>query len=407
MPLIHDADAPVLTEAMSVGETLHSRARTSPRVERLGSIDQLRGFVILLMALDHVRDYFTNAQFEPTDLQHTTAALFFTRWITHFCAPTFIFLAGVSARLMSERKPRAALSKFLLTRGLWLVVLEITVVTFAWTFNFKYQLGLILQVIWATGISMCMLAALIWLPAAAVGVFGVAMIAAHNLLDPIKPESFGTWAPLWKIIHVQGEAPFGLVLYPLVPWIGVMAAGYGFGAIYRFERARRVRILWQLGLGLCVLFVVVRGLNGYGDPHPWSQQRDALFTALSFFNVTKYPPSLAYVAMTLGPALLALAWLDLREPRPAKVFETFGRVPLFAYVVHIALAHLLAGVLGLVSGYGASTLTTIFVFYPKGWGVGLPGVYLAWLAVLAVLYPLCRWFAGVKRARSDWWLSYL
>ncbi|HET6337336.1 MAG TPA: heparan-alpha-glucosaminide N-acetyltransferase domain-containing protein [Polyangiales bacterium] len=403
--LTADAYAPTFVDSDAV--SVPPLEREKPRTRRVPSIDRLRGIVIALMALDHVRDFFTNAHFSPTDLQHTTPALFFTRWITHYCAPTFIFLAGVSAQQMSARMSRLALQRFLLTRGLWLIALEFTVVMFVWMFNVSYPLGLVMQVIWATGFSMCALAALVSLPARWVGAFGVAMIASHNLLDGIRPESFGTWAPLWRIVHVEGETPFGVVVYPVVPWIGVMAVGYGFGEIYRLERARRLRTLVYAGLGLCAAFIFLRAINLYGDPRPWSQQRDLLWTSLAFLDVTKYPPSLAYVLMTLGPAMLVLALLERTSSGFAKGFETFGRVPMFAYVVHLAIAHLFAGLLGALQGHGSTILTTIFVFYPKNWGVGLLGVYFAWLLVLACLYPLCHWFGGVKRRRSDWWLSYL
>ncbi|MET0388307.1 MAG: heparan-alpha-glucosaminide N-acetyltransferase domain-containing protein, partial [Polyangiales bacterium] len=375
---------------------------------RVRSIDVLRGLVIVLMALDHVRDYFTNVRYEPTDLAKTSVALFFTRWITHYCAPTFIFLAGTSAYLLSRKLDRPALQRFLLTRGLWLVLLEFSVVSFVWSFNFLYKLGLVMQVIWATGISMCFLAGLVYLPTVAVGAVGVVMIAGHNLLDGIPPARFGGWAPLWNIIHVQGELPFGLALYPLVPWIGVMASGYAFGACYRLDGETRTRRQLALGAGLIALFLIVRGINVYGDLQPWAAQRDVLWTVMSFINVTKYPPSLAYVTMTLGPALLLLAAFEhLPGGRLARALETLGRVPMFAYVLHLAIAHLLAGVLGLVWLDTPVILTNIFVFYPDAWGVGLGSVYVAWLVVLACLYPLCRWFAALKRQRTDWWLAYL
>lgn len=379
---------------------------------RLMSIDMLRGLAIVLMALDHVRDYFTGAPFQATDLDQTTPALFFTRWVTHFCAPVFVFLAGTGAFLLSRRATPAQTSRFLLTRGLWLIALEWTVVTFVWTFNFEYRLGLIMQVIWAIGVSMIVLAALIRLPLAAIAAIGVAMIAGHNLFDGVAPESLGAWAPLWQVLHVQGvlsfgATPAGFVHYPLIPWIGVMAAGYAFGRLYEFEAGRRRRVLVALGLGLCAAFVVLRLVNGYGDLAPWSTQRNATVTLLSFLNVTKYPPSLLFLLMTLGPAMLLLAWFERLHGPLAGMLATFGRVPLFAYVVHIVLAHLFAGLVALATGYGTVVLTDFFLFYPDGWGVGLPGVYLAWLIVLAVLYPLCRWFAAVRRRRGDWWLAYL
>lgn len=378
---------------------------------RLLAIDLVRGLVIVLMALDHVRDYFTGTPFAATDLTQTTPLLFFTRWITHFCAPVFVLLAGTSAFLMSQRLDRAQLARLLWTRGLWLVVLEWTVVTFAWTFNFDYSLGLIMQVIWAIGMSMIVLAALVRLPTTWIGAIGVLMIVAHNLTDGIAPESFGVLEPLWRVLHVQGPlaiggTPVGFVLYPLVPWIGVMAAGYALGQVYLLDAAHRRRILLALGMALCAGFVALRAINAYGDPAPWSGQDSAAFTLLSFLNTTKYPPSLLYLLMTLGPALLLLAACEHARGTVAQALATFGRVPLFAYVLHIVLVHLFAGLVALATGYGTAILTDFFLFYPNEWGYGLPVVYLAWLVVIALLYPACRWFADLKRRRRTWWLSY-
>ena len=394
-PLVESSSLPLRANVVSAGKS------------RLASIDRVRGLVIALMALDHVRDYFSNFAFDSTDLEHTSTALFLTRWITHYCAPTFIFLAGVSARLVSVRTGTRGLQRFLLTRGVWLVLLEFTVVMFCWTFNFRYPMGLVMQVIWAIGASMCVLAALVVLPALAVGVIAAIMIAGHNLLDPITPEAFGSWAPLWHVLHVPGKAPWGAVLYPLVPWVGVMALGYALGAAYQWESARRQRAWFAIGAACCLGFLAIRALNGYGDPHPWSVQARDGFTWLSFLKVTKYPPSLAYVLMTLGPALLLLAAFERVGSPLLRPVEVFGRVPLFAYVVHLALAHALAGTIGFIQGFGAAILTNIFLFYPEEWGFGLGGVYCAWLAVLIALYPLCAWFASVKARRRDWWLAYL
>lgn len=382
-------------------------AGTRARV-RLMSIDILRGLVIVLMALDHVRAYFTGVRFDPLDLTQTSAPLYVTRWITHFCAPIFVFLAGTSSWLVSKRLTKAELSRFLLTRGFWLVVLEFTVVRFAWMFNFSYlQFGLIMQVIWAIGASMIVLALLVHLPLRAIGAIGVFMIAGHNLLDGISPERFGAWAPLWNVIHVSGQTPFGFVAYPLVPWIGVMAAGYAIGTVFDMDAQRRCRILIALGLSLIGIFVVLRLVDVYGDPRKWSAHSSILFTALSFLNVSKYPPSLFYLLVTLGPALVLLALLESAQGRFARVLATFGRVPLFFYVLHIALAHLLAGIVAYAMGYGTTLLTGIFFTAPPEWGFGLPVVYLAWACVLVLLYPLCRSFAGVKQRRGEWWLSYL
>jgi uncharacterized membrane protein len=376
-------------------------------VARLHSIDVLRGLVIVLMALDHVRDYFTAVRFDPLDLTQTSATLFMTRWITHFCAPVFIFLAGMSAQLVSRRCTPAQLSRFLLTRGVWLVVLELTVVNFALNFNLRYEMGAVMQVIWVIGASMIVMAALVRLPVRVIGAIGVAMIAGHNLLDGITPQQFGAWAPLWNVLHVQGVTPFGFVLYPLIPWVGVMALGFALGTIFDLERARRRRMLLWLGSSGIAAFVVLRAMNGYGDPQPWSVQDSFGFTVLSFLDVAKYPPSLLYVLMTLGPGLLLLAAFESARGRFVGILETFGRVPLFFYVLHFFLAHLAAGLLAMAMGFGTTVLTGFFLAYPKEWGVGLPAIYLAWLLVVATLYPACRWFAQIKRRRKDWWLSYL
>jgi uncharacterized membrane protein len=377
------------------------------RKPRIESIDMLRGLVIVWMVLDHTRDFFTSARFEPTDLAHTSVALFMTRFITHYCAPTFILLAGTSAFLASTRQTRTQLARFLFTRGLWLIVLEFTLVNFAWNFNLSYKLGLIMQVIWAIGASMCVMAALSLLPMPVIIAVALLMIGLHNLFDPIHAAALGGWANAWRLVHEQGPIATGLVIYPLVPWVGVMAAGYALGPLYLWPAGRRRRALISIGSAACVLFVVVRGLNVYGDPAPWSVQRDAAFTVLSFLNVTKYPPSLSYLLVTLGPALLALAWFERLQGPVVALFTTFGRVPLFAYVVHLSLVHALAGLYGYASGFGLVPLENVFLFYPKGYGTGLPGIYTAYALVLLLLYPPCRWFANVKRRHPAAWIAYL
>jgi uncharacterized membrane protein len=374
---------------------------------RVASIDALRGLVVVLMALDHVRDYFSAAHFDPLDLTQTSVALFLTRWITHFCAPTFVLLAGVSAHLISKRCTRGELTRFLATRGVWLVVLEVTVVNAAWTFNLNYQHGVFLQVIWAIGVSMIVLAALVHLPLRMIAAFAVVMIAGHNLLDSVAPESFGEFAWLWSLLHVQSPIPVGFVAYPLIPWVGVMALGYVLGAVYELDPRRRCAHLVRLGAAALALFVLLRFLNDYGDPQPWSAQASVLHTLLSFLNVEKYPPSLLYLLLTLGAGLLVLAAFENARGSLSGMLRTFGRVPLFFYVLHITLAHLAAGLVALAAGVGTKVLTNIFVFLPDAWGFGLPVVYLAWLLVLATLYPACRWYAQVRQRRTDWWLSYL
>ena len=367
----------------------------------------LRGLVIVWMVLDHTRDFFTSARFEPTDLAHTSVGLFLTRFVTHFCAPSFILLAGTSAYLAGRHQSRAELARFLLTRGLWLIAVEFTFVNFAWNFNLQYKLGLIMQVIWAIGASLCLLAPLVFLPLPVIGTFALLGIGLHNLLDPIAAKDLGGAASAWRILHEQGPIVSGLVLYPLLPWVCVMAGGYVLGTLYDWPAERRRRALIALGVGALLAFVALRAWNGYGDPAPWSVQRDVVFSVLSFLNVTKYPPSLCYLLVTLGPALLALAWFERLQGPLVALLTTFGRVPLFAYVVHLTLVHALAGIYGWATGFGAKMLSDLFVFYPDGYGTGLPGIYLAFALVLVLLYPACRWFAGVKRRNHAAWLAYL
>jgi uncharacterized membrane protein len=380
---------------------------TAHAFTRVASIDILRGLVMVLMALDHVRDFFTDAHFDPLDLTQTNGPLFLTRWITHFCAPTFVLLAGVSAYLTGRSCSRAELSRFLLTRGLWLVVLEVTLMSLVWTFNVRYDHGLFLQVIWAIGVSMIVLAALVHLPVGEIAAYSLLIIFGHNLLDDLDPQRFGSWAPLWSLLHVSEPIPHAFVAYPLVPWIAVMSLGYCIGSLFDLERERRKQWFVYLGAASLTVFVLLRATNVYGDPADWSLQSTTVRTLLSFVDVHKYPPSLQYLLLTLGTALLLLAALETARGKFSEVLRTFGRVPLFFYVLHIALAHLAAGVIALAMGYGTALLTDDFMQVPQQWGFGLPVIYLAWLLVVATLYPACRWFAAVKRRRDDWWLSYL
>jgi uncharacterized membrane protein len=380
---------------------------------RIESIDVVRGVIMVLMALDHARDFFGNSGLNPTDPATTTIPLFFTRWITHFCAPVFFLLTGTGAYLSLRKKSKRELSWFLFTRGLWLIFLEFTVVRcFGWQFNFDYHLVL-LNVLWALGWAMVTLSLLVYLPASAAAAFGVLMIACHNLFDSVESSN-----PLWSILHSPGliaENPGHLVFvaYALIPWVGVTAAGYGLGQIYSWPSARRKAFLFPCGIGLSVAFLVLRGVNSYGDPLPWSTQRSAAFTVLSFLNTNKYPPSLLYLLMTLGPALLFLWAVDAGTPRWLRPALTIGKVPMLYYLLHIPLIHLLA-VAVCYARYGhvhwmfeSPTPRQFPITPPPGWGYSLPIVYLIWACVVLTLYPLCRWFAGLKQRRSDAWLSYL
>ncbi len=380
---------------------------------RLDSIDFLRGVVMVVMALDHTRDFFSSYRFDPLDLTQTHALLFMTRWITHYCAPVFVFLAGTGAFLSGSRgKTKPELAQFLLTRGLWLVVLEFTVIRFGWLFNFDYSLSFG-QVIWAIGVSMIALSGLIFLSTRTVTIFGVAMIVFHNMLDSITPSQMGIFGWPWQIVHSGGIIIFSpnyiyIALYPLIPWIGVMAAGYGFGSLLLKEGRIRRKMLLMLGLGMILAFIVLRVANIYGDPQPWLVQKNFLFTVFSFIKCEKYPPSFLYLLMTLGPAIALLPAFEKIKGWFAKFFITFGRVPMFYYILHIYLIHALAIVAAYFTihnvGFLLSNNPPGTWSIPFGFRLGV--VYVVWFVVVMSLYPACKWFAGVKQRRKDIWLSY-
>jgi uncharacterized membrane protein len=366
---------------------------------------------MILMAIDHTRDFFGQSG-NPTDLTHTTIALFFTRWITHFCAPVFSLLTGVGARLALQRKSRGELSRYLFTRGLWLVFLEAGLFKFlGFQFNFDYRIT-VLNVLWALGWSMIVLAGLVHLPASWVTAFGLVLIAGHDAFDSVQSS-----AVIWRILHSSGYIVTGahsvFLSYPMVPWIGVTAAGYGLGRVYEWTAERRRIFLVRAGMAMTALFVLLRGVNVYGDPSRWHVQKSAAFTVLSFLNTSKYPPSLLYLLMTLGPALVLLGAIegaDFHFLRPAL---TIGKVPLFYFLVHLPLIHLLA-VAVCYARYGdahwmfeSPDLAHFPFTAPPGWGYSLPVVYSIWALVVLALYPLCRWFGALKKRRRDWWLSYL
>jgi uncharacterized membrane protein len=381
--------------------------------KRVESVDIVRGVIMIIMALDHVRDFFGNSGFSPTDLTRATVGLFFTRWITHFCAPVFFLLTGTGAFLSLRRKTKGELSRFLFTRGLWLIFLDIVVVRcLGLQFNFDYRTT-ILNVLWALGWSMIVLSALVHLPAWLVTAIGVAMIASHNLLDSVRFSN-----PLWSLLHVPSvilSNPGHIVFtaYPLIPWVGVTAAGYGLGQVYGWTPDRRKAFLLRLGLGLSAAFIALRSLNIYGDPVRWTTQKSAVYTVLSFLNTNKYPPSLLFLLMTLGPAILFLWAVDNTTPRFLQPALRIGKVPLFYFLLHLPLIHVLAVIVCYVR-YGAAhwmfespSLGQFPITPPPGWGFSLPVIYLVWAFVVLALYPLCRWFGALKQRRGDPWLSYL
>ena len=391
--------------------------------QRIYSIDALRGTIMIIMALDHVRDMIHRGAMSssPTDLATTTPVLFLTRWITHICAPVFMFTAGLGAYLWWQRgRTKGQLSRYLVTRGLWLVFLELTVMRLAYNFDFAQSYPILLIVLWALGGCMIVMSALAWLPVRVLAVLSVATIVLHNLLDGIQASSFGSAAPLWNVIHQPGAFPVGSALvivgYPLVPWVAVMALGFSFGPLFQMEPGKRRRYLLGIGAAMTVAYLVVRGINVYGDPAPWSTQRSATFTALSFLNTTKYPPSLAFLLMTLGPALIMLGLFDRMSFNSSNPVIVFGRVPLFYFVTHFYLAHIASVVLALAK-YGSAAWGFVFhpvpsmggpvKLFPPDFGFDLWVAYTVWAAIVIGLYPACRWFAGVKARRKDWWLSYL
>jgi uncharacterized membrane protein len=409
---------------------------------RIDSIDLLRGIVMVIMMLDHTRDFvhYGALSLNPLDLRQTNTLLFLTRWITHYCAPTFVFLAGTGAYLQLARgKSKSELSRFLISRGLWLIVLEFTVVRLVAFFNVDRGFLGILQVIWVIGVSMIVLAGLIHLPLKVTAGFGLAMIFLHNLLDKYQVVGMRPGSPvpsagtkLWMVLHQLGlfpitgsGSPIVFLNYPLIPWIGVMAVGYALGALYQKEASIRRRWLLIIGGVATALFVIIRAFDSYGEPLQWSRQNNLVFTILSFVNTTKYPPSLLFLLMTLGPAILALAWFESRNEsmgppdsssqeirgRVRNFFVTFGRVPLFFYLLQWITAHTISIVLHLVFGkpYGWLFETPVQWFSTPHPGIGfnLAVVYACWIAGVILLYPLCKWFAGVKQRRRDWWLSYL
>jgi uncharacterized membrane protein len=384
---------------------------------RISSVDLLRGLVMVIMAIDHTRD-FVNAEamaFRPEDLTQTTPLIFMTRWITHFCAPVFIFTAGMGAwfRLERDHSP-AALSRFLWTRGLWLLVLEVTVVRFAFFFNVTSS-PIFLLVFWSIGMSMIALGVMARLPFWATFAISAAMVLLHNLLDGVRVSGSLAW--LWRIIHQQGPLvldPLVVVGYPLVPWIGVMGLGFCAGRLYRLPEEERRRVLLWLGLGLTLAFVVLRTWNVYGDPRHWQPQPQPVFSVLSFLNTTKYPVSLQFLLMTIGPALVFLSLFDRARPGARNPLIVFGRTPLFYFVVHMVVIHLAAIALTWFR-YGAApflwtvppTLGTPRNVFPPDYGWSLGVTYLMTAAVVAVMYVLCLWFMTLKSRRQSWWVSYL
>ena len=392
---------------------------TAVSTNRIYSIDILRGAVMIIMALDHVRDYFHYSAFtdSPTNLLTTTPLLFFTRWITHLCAPTFLLLSGISAYLAGQKKTKRELSFFLIKRGCWLILVELFIVTLAWTFDPLYHI-FILQVIWAIGVSMIILGILVRFSVNTILVCGLLIIFFHNLLDIPEKSSDVQIGLLWNLAHHGNFTPIhlwpghiALIVYAFLPWTGIMLLGYGLGKIFnsRFDSSRR-KILLLSGSALILIFIIFRSYNHYGDPEHWSLIRSHLYSWFSFINLSKYPPSLDYISVTIGIALILLGLLDRASKNSYSFAQVFGRVPFFFYVIHLYLIHLLTVILFFVQGYQAKDIRpqhSPFMFRPDNFGFGLAGVYLIWIAVILILYPFCRSYDEYKTTHRKWWLSYV
>jgi uncharacterized membrane protein len=394
---------------------------TTRQTNRIESIDFLRGLVMIIMALDHVRMYFALGTWyaEPTNLATTTPLLFFTRWITHFCAPVFVFLAGTSAFLYGRKKTTVKETAwFLFKRGLWLMFAEIVIVNFAWTFDITYSF-IILQVIWAIGLSMVVLSALVFLPGWLIFIIGMILVFRHNLLDAINMQGSSMQDVIWHVLHQPGtifidSTRFVNVVYPVLPWIGLMALGYIFGTFYRkeFPAEQRRHWLFALGVSATLLFIVLRGFNWYGEPREWLMLSTPVFRLMSFLNTTKYPPSLHFLLMTMGPALILLAAIEHLQNRLLKPVVTFGKVPFFFYVVHLYLIHGLAMLFLIYRGRDGSEYILSSAGIRSGtlssFGLSLGTVYVIWMLVVVLLYPICRWYQKYREDNpSKWWLSYL
>jgi uncharacterized membrane protein len=389
------------------------------RSYRVTSIDILRGIIMIIMALDHTRDYFhdTAMTADPLNVATTTPALYFTRWVTHFCAPLFVFLSGVSAYLASLKRSKNEASRFLITRGLWLMLMEVTIITLGITFNIKFH-SFLLQVIWAIGSSMVLLGFISRISKRFVLVLGLIIVFGHNILDYVSLPTSGAWANVLSVLlRSPSVIPIDdshniLALYAILPWTGVMCVGYGIGHWFEkdFSPEKRKKILFGTGLGLIVLFIVLRALNLYGNPTRWVKGEGFMYNLFTFLNTSKYPPSLQYLGMTIGPGCIALALLENVRSKFTDILSVYGKVPFFYYILHFYLLHLILTVIFFASGYTQYTDSRLFFplyFRPLTFGYSLPVTYAIWLAVVIVLYFPCRWFSRYKATHRQWWLSYV
>jgi uncharacterized membrane protein len=396
---------------------VHQSSPLQKRSYRIESIDLLRGLVMIIMALDHTRDFFHQASNidDPLNLATTTPFLYFTRWITHFCAPVFVFLSGTSVYLQSLRKTKKQLSVFLITRGSWLILVELFVMNFAFSFDVYYPI-VFLQTIWSIGISMIFLGLAIWLPFTAILTAGLIIVFGHNLLDFYEKGLQSDPGFLYSLLHRQGLYTLWkghnlFILYPFLAWTGLMFLGYCFGRIFqKTTPSQRMKILTILGGSVILFFIALRASNVYGDPGHWTTQKNGTYTFLSFMNVQKYPPSLLYLCATIGPAILFLAWAGNAKSRLSKIITIYGRVPFFYYIIHFYVLHFLSMILFFARGHSFKegwNSPLPFKFILPGDGYNLLTVYLIWISVVAALYPLCKWFSQYKQTHKQWWLSYL
>jgi len=381
------------------------------------------------MALDHVRDFFykvdlgkaADAALDPTNMQTTYPALFFTRWITHFCAPIFVFLAGTSVYLMCQRKSKKEVSLFLLKRGFWLILVELILITFGWTFNPFFNV-IILQVIWAIGVSMILLGLVVLLPYPIIFAIGLLIVAGHNLMDYSSISSGLKGSTLANLLYFSNFSMFSLgqdhvfiIVYAFLPWTGVMLLGFCFGKLYQsgVDPVQRRKRLIQLGTGIMLLFIILRFINMYGDPVSWSSQpRGTIYTILSFLNLNKYPPSLLFLCMTIGPGILFLAFIEKTQNWFTRIMSIYGRVPMFYYILHFYIIHIIVVIVFYSQGFDKEDIVPTglpFYFKPNGLGFNLWGVYAIWLLVVVVLYSICKKYDRYKtaNAKKKWWLSYI
>jgi uncharacterized membrane protein len=386
--------------------------------KRISSIDILRGLVIILMAVDHIRDMWALEPFAPENIAETTPGYFFTRWITHFCAPVFVFLAGTSIYLYLQKvKDKKLVSSFLVKRGIWLILIEVVIINWAWSWKMLWNSwGFFLQVIWAIGVAMIAMALLIRLSNKILFAISILIIAGHNLLNFIVPKDLETFDWFWKIFHEQGwisftsDNSFGMyIVYPILPWIGVMAAGFVFGQVMLWSPERRIKLLWRLGLGCILLFIVLRFTNIYGDTGVWETQKSGLYTLMDFLNVQKYPPSLLFLLMTLGPSFLLLLLFEKWKTKIFDFLKVFGRVPFFFYILHFPVIHFSSMLYYRITEGAWFDLANSGG--PKNWPEyyqpSLLRLYLVWIAIVIFFYFLCKWYNDYKSRKDYWWLKYI